>query len=125
MFRETDFSWQVLIYDDVVVMLQLQFIVPEEDTGGLHKEINCKKGLKMHNFVCVETFSKNLNSHFDYKVWLGLNSNLGKRTFQFFNPDRNPFIHYIRGASVVSIQAQPTYPAILCLVIIYFYITCV
>lgn len=51
MFRETDFSWEVLVYDDVVVMLQLQFIVPEEGADGLHKGQSRKKGLKMHNFA--------------------------------------------------------------------------
>lgn len=34
MFREADFPWEVLIDDNIVVLLQAQFIVPGKDTGG-------------------------------------------------------------------------------------------
>lgn len=43
MFREADFPREVLIDDNIVVLLQAQFIVPGKHTGGLYE----RKATKM------------------------------------------------------------------------------
>lgn len=59
MFRETDFPREVLVDDNIIVLLQPQFIVPEKDAGGLYERKALKLGSELHIlclFVSVQTF---------------------------------------------------------------------
>lgn len=37
--------------DDIIVLLQPQFIVPEKDAGGLYERKTLKIGLELHIFA--------------------------------------------------------------------------
>jgi len=52
-FREADFPRKVLVDNDVILLLHLQFVVPRKDTDGLHERegLNKSKCGDLVNFM--------------------------------------------------------------------------